>query len=84
MIKTFFTYADSIRNITDKKAFRVLILSLILNLLMIGNDIVDIGKQYIPIAFHKWFKTEVMETTQEPTMVNSDLPNEEHIIKVME
>lgn len=60
IVKILFFFIDPLRDIKDLKAFRGVMCVYIILSMLIGHGLVTIAKEYIPVAWHKVFKNEVM------------------------
>jgi len=75
LLNFLFIFIDPLLTIKDLKAFRAVQTLIMIVCFITGHFVIDTAKTYVPIALHKWFKTEVMEAPT--TIINSDLPNED-------
>ena len=76
ILNAFFIFIDPLLTVKDLKAFRAVQTLIMVVCFITGHFVIDTAKTYVPIAFHKWFKAEVM--TEPPvTQINSDLPNKD-------
>jgi len=80
LVKILFFLIDPLRKIKDPKAFRGVMIVYIILCMVIGHAVVELGQEYIPIAWHKIFKTDVMDKPAPVTVINSDLPNIESTV----
>ena len=53
----------------------------ILLAMMVGHGVIITAKEYVPIAWHKVFKAEIMEKKAPVTNINTDIPEIENTEK---
>ena len=74
IVKVLFFMIDPLHSIKQLKSFRGVMVVYIILCFMIGHMVITTAKEYIPIAWHKIFKDEVMEKKAPIQHINSDLP----------
>ena len=74
LVKMLFFMIDPLHSIKELKAFRGVMVVYIILCFMIGHGVIELGQEYVPIAWHKIFKDDVMEKPIPVTPINSDLP----------
>ncbi|KFZ25694.1 MAG: hypothetical protein KQ78_02128 [Candidatus Izimaplasma bacterium HR2] len=77
LLSPVFFLIDAVFTVKDIKAFRAIVFMVLLFAYVLGGLTYDLVKEYGSIAFHRWFKTEIMEKPIPVTNINSDIPNTE-------